>query len=96
MAEYILTEPAQLDLEEIDEYVESDSGRRAAEHVLDAIHGAINDLVRLPSLGRTRVDVPGDYLFYRVFRYLIVFRRRREMVVILRIIHGARDVPRQL
>lgn len=96
MADYILTEPAQIDLEDIYDYIERDSGSNAAYHVVSAIYAGIDDLVRLPAMGHRRPDViAGDYLFHGVFRYQIVFRRR-DRVVILRVIHGTRDLPRRL
>jgi plasmid stabilization system protein ParE len=88
-----ITLSAFADLDGISIYLEEHANERIAAHVERRIFAAFDDLVRLTALGHRREDVRQSELrFYAVFDYLIVFRREPR-VVILRVIHGAQDIP---
>jgi plasmid stabilization system protein ParE len=76
--------------------LERKASERVAARVEKRIIAAFEELVRLPSIGHRRTDLRQSQLrFYKVFDYLIVFRREPR-VVILRVVHGKRDVERLL
>jgi plasmid stabilization system protein ParE len=78
-------------------YLTREASAEAAERIEARIFGAFDDLTRLPPIGHRRLDVRrSDLLFHVVDPYLIAFRREREQVMIIRVLHGRRDVPRIL
>jgi plasmid stabilization system protein ParE len=94
--EFRVTPHAFLDLDRLSDYLERKAGVRVAARVEARIFAAFDALVRLPWVGHRRKDMRQPELrFYRVYQYLIVFRREPR-VVILRVVHGARDVERLL
>lgn len=51
----------------------------------------------MPGIGHFRDDIADRSLkFSRVFDYLVAYRHESSPVAIIRIIHGARDLPTQL
>ena len=92
MKRFILTPLAEQDLNEIWDYIGSDSVE-AASRVLDKIEAAIDRITEHPGLGHLREDLADSrHRFYLVYSYLIVFRPGTEPLQIIRIIHAARDV----
>jgi plasmid stabilization system protein ParE len=88
-----ITPSAFADLDSISIYLEEKANERIAAHVERRIFAAFDDLVRLTALGHRREDVRQPELqFYSVFDYVIVFRREPR-VVILRVVHGAQNLP---
>ena len=93
MARYHLSKLALRDLEEIRRYLTTEASPTVADHVEDALFEGFEELVRLPWIGHRHPSVRGaSLLFYSVFNYVIVFRRQEKRIVILRGIHGARDL----
>ena len=94
MANYRLTKPALRDLEEIVAYLTREASAVVSERIEARLFDAFADLARLRVLGHRRLDVRRkDLLFYVVNPYLIAFRREaRENVMIVRVLHGRRDV----
>ncbi len=94
--DYHLSRRASRDLDEIAAYLLRTASEETAIHVEERLFREFEELVRLPFIGHPRRDVTQrNLLFHRVFRYLIVFRRKPQ-VVIVRVIHGMRDLPRRL
>jgi toxin ParE1/3/4 len=82
---------AEADLEAIGDYIANDNPRRALSFVRDlrercrAIVQHPQAAPLRPKLGRgVRMVVFGDYLIF--------YRHRKRMVIIERILHGARDI----
>ena len=64
----------------------------AADRLDQQIHRAIQLVAKFPGLGHTRPDVQDKrYLFRAVGNYVIAYRLENKEVVVVRVIHGARD-----
>jgi toxin ParE1/3/4 len=95
VAQFRLTRPALRDLEEIVTYLTREASAEVSERIESKLFNAFADLARLRALGHRRLDVRRKgLLFYVVDPYLIGFRREdNNSVMILRVLHGRRDVP---
>jgi plasmid stabilization system protein ParE len=97
---YRLARTAEDDLFAIARYVYLKSrSARTAERLVRRIYAACSDLADLPSLGHSRKDLCPDpgLRFYCVSDiYLIVYEHETEPLQIVRILHGARDVAKEL
>jgi toxin ParE1/3/4 len=85
--------PAEQDLSEIYEYVTADN-IRAAERLLTRIEKDLNTLAKQPTLGRLPRDPDISRLGYRyliIGEYLAFYRLEGSVILVYRIIHGARD-----
>ncbi len=86
------TPRARRDVIEIWEYIARDNFE-AADRVVAAIKEATRMLAELPGIGYTRPDVHDTrYRFWRVYSYLLAYRASDEALVIVRVVHGARDL----
>jgi toxin ParE1/3/4 len=89
---YRLTPRAQIDLAEIIEYISRRSPQNAIK-VFDELHNAMRKLARMPGMGHRREDLTDrPLLFWPVHSYLVVYRRDRDPIEIVHIVHGARDL----
>lgn len=79
------------DLNEIWDYIAADN-ERAADHLIDEIVEKCRELARLDGVGRRRDDLLSGLLSLAHRKYVIFFRRN-ERVEIVRILHGAREIP---
>ena len=94
---YELTARARLDLLQIWNYLAERASLDVADKVAADIESAVERLVQTPGLGHRREDVTArDCLFYRVHSFLIVYRPKTKPLHVLRVIHGARDLPEAL
>jgi toxin ParE1/3/4 len=46
-----------------------------------------------PGLGPARPDIAPDLRYFPVRRYLILYRQITDGIELVRVVHGARDVP---
>jgi len=90
---YILTETAAADLDEIWEYIAEDN-QDAADRVFAELLAECARIGSDPGIGHAREDlVAGRPMkFWRLYKYLIIYRTDRAPTEILAIVHGARDV----
>ena len=96
MNPYELMPEAERDLSEIVDYIALDSPRNALK-VFDKIHEAVQLLADMPTMGHRREDITDKPVrFWSVYKYLIVYRPDRVPMEVLRIMHGMRDLPREL
>lgn len=93
---FILTPSASRDIDGILEYVLEHSGPNRALHVHRKLYDGFSKISAQPKLlGHIRDDLADESLrVYRVFWFLVIYRPETKPVQILRVIHGARDVPR--
>ena len=71
----------------------------AADRVLDAITTTLQLLAELPMIGRSREELaPGlrSLPVKRYGMYLIFYRPSPDGIQVIRVTHGARDLPREL
>jgi addiction module RelE/StbE family toxin len=89
------TEPAVTDLETIRDYIKKDSNYYAIRFV-ERIIEAVESLERFPKKGRVVPEAEEEnireILFYS---YRIIYRVETERILILAVIHGARDLSRK-
>lgn len=86
------TPRARRDIVEIWEYIARDS-LDSADRVTAAIREAAEMLAKLPGIGHTRTDVSDPhYRFWRVHSYLLAYRTTDTDLIVIRVVHGARDI----
>ncbi|MEE9391864.1 MAG: type II toxin-antitoxin system RelE/ParE family toxin [Planctomycetota bacterium] len=97
MKGFELSPAAKRDLDEIVDYIATDSIDQALE-VLRVIESKIMGLVKFPEMGSKRPDlVPGqDLRFWPVYSYLIVYRPHSKPLEVVRVISGYRDLEELL
>jgi len=91
-----LSPEAARDIEDIWAYIARDSVR-AARRVRLGLLAACRRLAQHPALGHRREDLTDKpVLFWPVYSYLIIYNPATEPLEIVRILHGAQDIPRLL
>ncbi|MCF7971817.1 MAG: type II toxin-antitoxin system RelE/ParE family toxin [Methylococcaceae bacterium] len=86
------TAQAEEDLIEIWIYIAQDSPA-SADRVLNNIEERFDALADNPLMGRLRPDIAPELRYFTVGKYLILYRAVPDGVQIVRVIHGARDLP---
>jgi antitoxin ParD1/3/4/toxin ParE1/3/4 len=93
MKEYVLSTGAELDLDEIWEYIALDN-LRAADRWIGKLFDALDTLAQNPGMGHKREDLTAyPILFWPVGAYLILYRVQSNRIEIVAVTQGARDVP---
>jgi toxin ParE1/3/4 len=85
---------AERDLLEIRTYLEREASAQIATAMADRILQRISSLAEQPLIGEQRFGAGRRALVEQP--YLIIYRCGEDWVRILRIVHGARDVPKLL
>ena len=94
MNRYVLSVAAELDLDEIWEYIAQDN-LDAANRWIGKLFDAFQLLAQTPAIGHKR-DGPHALtlvLFWPVGAYLILYRVQSEWIEIVAVTQGARDIP---
>jgi toxin ParE1/3/4 len=92
LARFIRTARAEDDLIEIWTYVAADN-LAAADRLLDRIDEACANLAEHPRMGPARPDLAEGLRYFVVGGYLVMYREVPGGVDIVRVAHGARDLP---
>ncbi len=91
----ILRRPrARDDLAEIWDYIADDSIKQA-DAFIDHIDGAFRTLAAQPMMGRERNELVPGLRSFPIGRYMIFYEPLPDGVVIVRVLHGARDIDTQ-
>ncbi|MEO8725558.1 MAG: type II toxin-antitoxin system RelE/ParE family toxin [Acidobacteriaceae bacterium] len=86
---------AQADRNAIFDYIEADSAQAAAT-VDDRIRAQVEGLREFPEIGRPgRIDGTRELIIQRT-PYIAVYHIDREVVRILRVLHGAQQWPEEI
>ena len=89
------TEPALLDLESIRDYIRRDSeyyATRFSEKVIEAVES----LQKFPKIGRNVPEAEeGNIRELLLYNYRIIYRVETDRILVLMIIHGARDLSQR-
>ncbi len=86
------TEPAISDLESIKAYIAKDSEYYASRFV-ERIIQAVENLERFPEVGRKVPEAKEENIRELLFHnYRIIYRVEKELILILSVIHGSRDL----
>jgi toxin ParE1/3/4 len=97
MPRFILSEYVEPELEDIWGYIALDN-IEAADRFLDAAYATLQNLARMPGMGRPRRFSGKTLSELRSFRvkgfdnYLIFYRLISDGIEVLHILHGARDI----
>ena len=90
---YVLGTDADLDLDDIWEYIAADS-LDAADRWIAKLFDAFEALGSTPGMGHRREDLTNyPVLFWPVGAYLIIYRATSEAVEIVAVTQGSRDIP---
>lgn len=93
MASLIFSIKAGADLEDIADYIGADN-KVAADKVVSDIEILCRLIASMPKMGRLRPDIAlGDIRSFTYEKYIILYRASSNFVEIVRIAHGARDLP---
>lgn len=91
-----LAHKARADLDDIEAYLIREAGRMRARRMLLRLRDKIDLLAEFPELGPVREDLGGRRVLL-CRPYIAIYRLRSRgadsLVIILRIVHGARDLP---
>ena len=90
-----LTRKAETDLDDNFDYI-ADDNPEAAEHLIYRITDLFESLVAYPEMGRTFDELIPGIRCVPVGNYVIFYRFLQNDVVILRVIHAARDITSDL
>ena len=92
MKHFVLTRPAERDLDQIKSYLVEKAGPRITRKVFQEIRSALKLLGGNPEIGHDREDLTTQPLkFWPVYSYLIVYDPETKPVQIIRVLHGMRD-----
>lgn len=96
MSGYVLSVEAELDLEEIWDWIAQDSVD-AADRWIQEVFDAFERLAKNPRIGHRREDLTNlPVLFWPVDAYLVIYRITTRQIEIVAITQGSRDVPASL
>ncbi|MBD2776276.1 type II toxin-antitoxin system RelE/ParE family toxin [Iningainema tapete] len=87
-----LTELADQDIFEVSVYVAQNLGVAAAQRFIDTINEKFQLLANSPGLGRSRLDLAPELRSFPVGKYIIFYRPISEGILVVRVLHGARDI----
>lgn len=99
MSGCIVSPEADIDIFEIWRYLFQRAGAEVANRVEAGIYETFEALARHPGLGHKRQDLTSRaVLFFALYSYMIVYRhtKRPEIVEIVRMLHGKRNVKKIL
>lgn len=66
----------------------------AADDWLDSIESRCKLLAQIPGLGRLRRDLAPKLRSFAVGNHIIFYREADDGIVVIRVLHGARDLPK--
>lgn len=93
MSNYILGSDADLDLDDIWEYIARDN-IDAADRWIGKLFDAFEALAQTPGMGHKREDLTQHpVLFWPVGSYLVIYRADRRPIEIVAVTQGSRDIP---
>jgi toxin ParE1/3/4 len=86
------TRRAEADLDEIWLHIALDNVT-AADRLMEQIEAAEDRVAEFPQIGQARPEIRPDLRHWPVGAYLIFYRVDEDEVSIVRVAHGARDLP---
>jgi toxin ParE1/3/4 len=92
MNQYLVSDTARSDLDEIWFYIAQDDPD-AADQLMCAIVSRFPVLASMPEMGRQREQLAARLRSFPVGHYVIFYRPMEYGVEIARVLHGARDIP---
>jgi len=93
MARIARSKPARLDTADIWQYIAEDNPI-AADKLIELFDKKLKLAAESPGLGRPRDDLMPGLRSIRVSKYLLFYRSVPDGIELIRVLHGARDLPR--
>jgi toxin ParE1/3/4 len=93
MGTVLRTSQAHLDLVKLATDV-GEENAAAADRLLDEIDGRCRLLAQFPEMGRKREELAPRLRSSVVGHYVIFYRPMADGIQVIRVLHGARDLPR--
>jgi toxin ParE1/3/4 len=87
-----ITPLAERDLEEIWFFIAQDDPT-AADRLLDLLEQKYKLLAHNPHMGPARPDIAKELRYHPVGSYLLLYRIISGGIELVRVVHGARDLP---
>jgi toxin ParE1/3/4 len=92
MSQYHVSDAASADLEEIWLFIAQDDPDAADRHLRNLV-SRFPTLASMPEMGRLREEIAARLRSFPVGSYVIFYRPIAGGVEIVRVLHGARDLP---
>ena len=92
MSQFLVSDAARSDLDEIWFYIAQDDPE-AADKFMRAVVSRFPLLAAMPEMGRQREELAAGLRSFPVGGYIIFYRAMQNGVQITRVLHGARDFP---
>lgn len=96
MSGYVLTPAARADLDALWTFGETQWGAARAELYIREIQRAVETVAKDPRRGRPCDDIREGYFKFAVGSHLLFYRRRADVIDIVRILHQRMDFDRHL
>lgn len=90
---YVLSEIAELDIEEIYDYGTFKFGSEQAIYYLIEMQSHFEALCKNPEMGRIRNEIKKGLLSFPYQSHIIFYRILDTHIRIIRVLHGSRDLP---
>lgn len=90
-----ISEAADRDLENIFDYTCSEHGVDQATNYVSSFDEVFQSLTSYPEIGRTRPEIRKGLHSVVTGYHIVFYRILGDRIRIVRILHGARDLPRQ-
>lgn len=90
---YVLSENADVDLEEIFDYTFEEFGFNQAEKYLLEIESVFYFLFKNPLSGKKRNEIKEGLYSFPKDNHVIFYRILHDHIRIIRVLHGSRDLP---
>jgi toxin ParE1/3/4 len=90
----IISDPANLDLENIADYLSEKYGLTHSEKVISEVAGRIKCIVPFPYIGQSRDKLLLNSRSLTYSQYLIFYQVRGTTIEIIRIAHGYQDLTK--
>lgn len=88
-----LTELADQDVFDISVYIAQNRGIDTAKRFIDKINEKFQLLVKSPEIGRSRSELADGLRSLPYDKYIIFYRIVSDGILVVRILHGSRDIP---
>jgi toxin ParE1/3/4 len=92
MPRIVRTRQARKDLREILSYL-GGHNRMVAERFAEEIQAKSQILSQFPEMGRSREELAHRLRSFPVGKYILFYRPVKDGIAIIRVLHGARDIP---
>lgn len=87
-----ITKPAEVDLFEIQQYIQADNPAAATRMVLRILEAA-ELLTEFPSIGKVGRKAHTRELVISATPFVLVYQVRQHVIIVLRVLHTARKWP---